>query len=347
MEPTEPLPHMPQLDALRALAFGAVAFSHILPSTNRWGVLVGTVGVQLFFVLSGFLITGILLRERGRSDPYLVMWRFYVRRALRIFPLYYAVIALGYWADIEPFRETVAWTLSYTTNFYLFFQQSFAGPISHFWTLAVEEQFYVLWPVLILFVPVRHLGKLAVAAVVGAVAYRLALAVVWPHLRFSRFLLPGSLDALAGGSLLAIAWKPHRERLTQPCLWVGANLATALLIVEATGTVVPILDAIRPLAMNLLFVPLIAAAALGFSGATGRLLENRTLIGLGRISYGLYVWHLLSAAILVRFFDIRIESLRPLAQLAAFAGTTLALSLASWFLLERPVNQLKRFVPYP
>ena len=155
MKPDTAAEHMPQLDALRALAFVGVAVSHWSPNFLAGIVPWGT-GVQLFFVLSGFLITGILLRSRpadlGISMP-TALRVFYVRRCLRIFPLYYGVLALCLLFAIGPIATTWPWHVSYLSNLF-YARQGHASPVEdpflHLWSLSVEEQFYLLWPLVAL-----------------------------------------------------------------------------------------------------------------------------------------------------------------------------------------------------
>src|SRR5437762_7625759 len=141
---------MPQLDGLRALAVTAVIAQH-------YKVLVGGAGygVHLFFVLSGFLITRILLGERENVETLGItrvraFRQFYVRRMLRIFPLYYFVVIAGIALGVRNAREYAPWLLTYTFNLKMAAQGTVVEPFVHFWSLAIEEQYYLVWPWLIL-----------------------------------------------------------------------------------------------------------------------------------------------------------------------------------------------------
>src|SRR4029450_13372172 len=147
-EHSNALKYMQQLDGLRAMAVLAVLWTHYLPEEDwLFGVYWGGFGVRLFFVLSGFLITGILLKSRqyvmqGPQPAAFALRPFYSRRLLRIFPLYYTTLAVTALMAIPPVRETMVWHITYLSNVYFSIQGRFHGPIRHFWSLSVEEQFY-------------------------------------------------------------------------------------------------------------------------------------------------------------------------------------------------------------
>jgi peptidoglycan/LPS O-acetylase OafA/YrhL len=166
-------PHWTQLDGLRGLAVIAVVAHHY--AEHFWhssgGGPVALAAVRLFFVLSGFLITGILLRskeeiDRGRQTMAGALRIFYLRRALRIFPLYYLTIAIGVAANLPPAREILPWLCAYLVNVRVERTGEWVEVFSHFWTLSVEEQFYLFWPLLIFCVRRRHLPAVIVATVV-------------------------------------------------------------------------------------------------------------------------------------------------------------------------------------
>ena len=132
--------HAPHLDGLRAVAVLAVAWSHWAPR-HQFGIPFGT-GVHLFFVLSGYLITRILLRIRTADSRAAGLRAFYIRRALRIFPAYYLWVAFAV-ATLPSVAATWPWHVGYLSNLLIYRQHEWAGPVSHWWSLAVEEQFYL------------------------------------------------------------------------------------------------------------------------------------------------------------------------------------------------------------
>jgi len=347
--------HYPQLDGLRAIAVALVFLHHWSPLNLSLGII----GVQLFFVLSGFLITRILLELRNSSDTSgeLILFslrQFYARRFIRIFPLYYFCLILFVILDRFAIRETAIWHFLYLSNFRFFFLGSFEGSFSHFWTLAVEEQFYLIWPFVVLLAPRERLPRILLLFIVLAPLTRAAIwTTVGPHYASTSTLLPANLDTLGLGAIGACwvgasGWVPEPVRrwsvLVVPvCLieifvarWVGGN-----------GIFVTILDSLAVAVVSLWCVIL---GTSGFSGFFGAFLMNPAIQYLGRISYGLYVWHMFAPAFLRNLLKVvglpETWNHGVVGFLLLFAGTVTVASV-SWILLERPLNRLKSRFPYP
>jgi peptidoglycan/LPS O-acetylase OafA/YrhL len=302
-EPTRPV-HHPGLDGLRGIAVLLVLYCHAPQLFGRndgsdgwpWAASRGAwLGVDLFFVLSGFLITGLLLQDRSRPGA---LGRFWLRRALRIFPLallYLAVLAaaLAWVPGLARLREPGAfwWALTYTTNVRVLLEGWRSPPFDILWSLAVEEHFYLVWPFVVLFVRRRSVALATAALVLSA-----------PLLRW--LLLPGHgalgvyvatwcrTDALAAGALLALAWHgPWRDAVLRAgrwCLlpatvWLGWVLAVPVPAWFHIGGLSAIAGA---------FVAWVAVA-LAPPRWLAPVLTHGALRAVGRISYGLYVWHLL------------------------------------------------------
>jgi len=200
---------MQQLDAVRAIAVFAVFLEHLLPNEAviRHVLPWGPMGVRCFFVLSGFLITGILLNCRDAVDTGQVgrgkmLYRFYARRCLRIFPPYYLVVAAM--CLISPtIREYGWWFVAYLQNF-LFWHEDKMMVSAHLWSLAVEEQFYLMWPFVVLFTPSRLLLPVIISTVFIGPIFRWIGVYVLDWSVMSTAVLPfAALDSLGMGSLLA------------------------------------------------------------------------------------------------------------------------------------------------
>jgi peptidoglycan/LPS O-acetylase OafA/YrhL len=356
---TPPSAHkMPQLDALRAFAVLSVLFVHFVARPPYWLAIVpwAACGVQLFFVLSGFLITGILLDSRKQVEAgvsrFWMLRQFYTRRFLRIFPLYYAVVLIAWIIKLPGFTDTLGWNLSYLTNFYIVRTGRWIEAASHLWTLSVEEQFYLVWPWVVLFLPSRWLLRTFIAVAIFAVGYRV-LASNWlgPWVGITPF---ASFDCFGAGALLALAQRREKAgdpRLRRILSVIGLSLGIPFLISALVSHFPPQSIAGRAglmnLAMPLLCMPLISRAAEGFTGIPGILLTQRPLLYIGKISYGIYIFHVpvvylanLNGSKWLNWLPLRI----PVA--AVFLIGTLAVAAISWHFFERPINQLKRLFPY-
>ena len=194
-----------QLDALRAIAVTMVLYSHFFAAGGS--SFLGHLGVRLFFVLSGFLITRLLLEARAAAEfeagP--ALRSFYIRRALRIFPPYFAVLGLVWLTDLEQSRGSLLWHALYLSNFWYALRNEWTPwLLCHFWSLSIEEQFYIAWPLIVLLAPRRRIE----AITIGVIALSLAYRFYWPvtaNTALARDLVPpASMDALACGALLAM-----------------------------------------------------------------------------------------------------------------------------------------------
>ena len=348
----------PQLDALRAFAVLGVLLAHTMPWTQD-AFDAGSAGVRLFFVLSGFLITGILLRARaqaaaagaGRGQ---VLRAFYARRFLRIFPPYYGVLALALLLGLPQVRETLAWHLAYLSNF---FAATHGWPqpyLGHLWSLSVEEQFYLVWPAVILFTPRRWLPAALVGTVcVGPPARLVFTALVGDPIRGGTVPLT-CLDSLGLGALLALAHQSGpgaRARLRRACFGAGAALFLAVLGASLLKVGAGFRVAGKELAFALLFTWLVDRADAGFGGPARRLLEWRPLVYAGGISYGIYLYHEFLPPLLHRLDPWLPAALRFPAghgpvRLLYVAAATLPVAALSWHLFEKPLNGLKGRFPY-
>ena len=351
--------HRPQLDALRALAVIPVLLVHFWPTLPS----LGQEAVRLFFVISGFLITLQLLDGRAAlaapaaaNGRWRVIGRFVARRALRILPVYYLVLVLLALANAPDVRRDFALHAAYASNLLAAARDDWgAAPTAHLWSLATEEQFYLVWPLLVLWLP-RHVLLLVVVAAIGlAPAVRVALLAGMAHAGEAPIALwvlpPTSLDALGFGALLAL-WRddaPTRGRLRRAgvvafVLWLVATLLVHWGDVRALAipnlTVVPVLWALACCA-------LVDAAWRGIPGAAGAVLDSRALGYLGRISYGIYLYHLpahWAASVAAQRLHLPMPGGEP----ATFVlGSVLAIAVAalSWHAFEQPINRLKRHWP--
>jgi peptidoglycan/LPS O-acetylase OafA/YrhL len=324
----------------------------------------GVLGVDLFFVLSGFLITGILLDAKGNEHYFR---NFYMRRILRIFPVYFFVLAVllillplltPLPEALEQAREHQIWLWTYTTNFFLAARESWALTyLSHFWSLAIEEQFYLVWPVIVLCLRRSSLEKACTGLIAVALLSRIALSLLGAG-EIALFVLTlVRLDALGVGALLATIIR----REGGPSFLASKGAPAAVLF---GGAAVGVMTFHVTIGSGLALLPIIVATlyVLCFGGLlltslpdnpsriTARLLEIRWLGLLGKYSYGLYIYHGIIASYMI---DIGLQGRLAEATgsntiaiaLQALAGATLsiAVSVLSYKRLEKSFLRLKRY----
>jgi peptidoglycan/LPS O-acetylase OafA/YrhL len=325
------LPRIPQLDGLRALAVLCVMAFHFIPWLDRVAPL-GSIGVRLFFVLSGFLITRILLDLRTQPvGP--ALRSFYLRRALRIFPLFYLVLSITFAMNIGPVRSTIGWHVSYLTNVYLFDRSGWHGSISHLWSLAVEEQFYLVWPWLVLLMPARRLPLMI--AVMIAIAPLSRLLVGGPM----NSVLPSScLDSLGAGALLA--FPAARAYAVRAGIVVGLPLLSVMLGLRYAGLAPVATEIALDFGVSLTAAWMVGRAIDGFGGVAGALLIARPITYVGTISYGLYLYHGFMPYVLGRYVPGFLE-LNWATRFTLLVAGTFAVATASWRFFEAPILTVK------
>ena len=332
-EPPGPPRREPQLDGLRCLAFLAVFGLHAAPTRFSWG----WGGVQVFFALSGFLITRILVRgHSGRIGGDL--GRYYLRRTLRIFPLYYAVIAL---VALEGKLPDAVWLLTYTYNIRGYFNRGVDPErMGHFWTLCVEEQFYLIYPLLLLACPPRGRFALVGALIVGAKGFQ-----IWAEghadIRAARILLPYCGEDLLWGCLAGLIdlRRPPRRHEGLACLLIGPP--TLVLAWHLYLGRLPLAVGVQDVAAVSLYGIGSALIVFGASRCSNRWIVGALALGpvayFGRISYGLYAFHIPVLQGWGRAALVDVVLPRPWGELAL----TISLAALSWRFFEGPINRLK------
>lgn len=360
MEPLHPSPPHPariaELDGLRALAVLAVISFHYTLGTS-WAnpvTALGWAGVDLFFVLSGFLITSILLASRTRPRYFST---FYARRTLRIFPIYYLLLAVyavsaALWGGPQPWLYWIMHALylsSVVQYFHTYLLPApgfvFAG-LAVLWSLSIEELFYLLWAPVVRSLRPARLWPLLAAAIVAAPWLRFALHTrTFPEYEF----FPARFDSLAWGAALALLLRtfPSPSRLRARLGWLAAATGLAFVLVAITTGGGRDRLAIATVGYSLLaacFAGLIGWTVLGAGGRNPlcRLLRLRPARALGTVSYTTYLIHypvlaLVAAAGLAWFGSPPGVLLR---NLVAFTLTLLAAG-ASWRWIESPILRLK------
>lgn len=336
--------YWPQINALRVLAVAFVLGDHYLGYYFTKTGFSGSHGVYLFFVISGFLITSILLSYRDEVDAGETsvggqLKRFYARRSLRIFPIYYltlfAMMAAGQFKDADNFL----WLLTYTQNIYAAIKGDW-GQLGHFWSLATEEQFYLVWPLVVLLAPRKSLVWILVGAIALAIGFRLEGALTGQGGELAYYTLPiASLDTLGLGALLALAPLDRFETARAMFRKYGVLLLLPVFLIIPLR---PTLGFLQPTVVGLASLWMIEMCRVGVGGLMGRILSLPIVLYVGQISYGIYAYHQAPHLILpIETFAFQPGPLQYLVSAVVYTAMTLALAALSWRFFEQPINRLK------
>jgi peptidoglycan/LPS O-acetylase OafA/YrhL len=380
--------YIPELDGLRGIAIMAVVLFHARPEpASLFNPLpwlytllgLGPTGVDLFFVISGFLITSILMSTKG-STPRSYFWSFYARRTLRIFPLYFFAVAAFFYVGLPVLHNTGAllqtdrsaqiWYWTYLVNW-----NDAAGHIipyvAHFWSLAVEEQFYLLWPAAVFFCAVRYFPALCVG--LGAFSFLLRVILSTGHFMapelLSEYLHRATitrLDTLAVGALIAaVVRNPEWTKLVRgqiKLITPAAFCAFLLIWLAGQQGMSFLMNTFGYLASAIAYgcVVFVCVTNHGGSHLLCRVARWRPLRSIGRYSYAIYIAHMFvnfyvymawTHTVLPQIRQIHgVEQIPPIAAALCYLGLNLGLSymvgIASWHLFEKHFLQLKKYFPY-
>jgi peptidoglycan/LPS O-acetylase OafA/YrhL len=341
---------VPSLDGLRAVSIALVLLAHLV--SDRW--FPGGFGVLTFFVISGFLITRLLLAE-FKARATISLGSFYLRRILRLYPavlVYTAVVTAVYLIaapNLIDWPEPMSALFYYANYLFVYYNVQHVQvtmPFTHFWSLSIEEQFYIFFPAILLLCRGRAAAIAAVAAAVCAIALALRIygALRHPELLGTEYFYLRTemrMDSIAFGVLIAAACDlPRGRRLI---LWLVRPVPVIIALLIAVACFADREPFFRETARYTL---LAAAIAIGLCAvvfgqryaAANRILNSRPAVWVGRLSYSLYVWHLATAEVIRHYF----ASLpHPVVAALALAACVIAAAL-SYYGLERPLIGLRR-----
>jgi peptidoglycan/LPS O-acetylase OafA/YrhL len=364
--------HIPALDGLRGVAILMVMLFHFgseVDDLGHYSILcrplrVGWAGVDLFFVLSGFLITGILLETR--RDPRYFR-NFYMRRTLRVFPLYFLVtgtvaVASGmssvaaHWLGLAWHSQWWYWT--YASNFLVTVHGGWVGPFDHFWSLAVEEHFYLVWPLVVFFLDRRQLFWTCGVLVAIAFVSR-CVATHDGHASLAAYVLtPCRMDSLACGAAMAIICRTRSgQRLLVRWGWPMILILVAGLAGVAGMAHGYSSGRLAVQRFGLTLMAMLCAMVVALASPTGAgvanwmvvVLRHRVLRFLGRYSYAMYIFHPLFESVRRSIFSGwhgQQNVIFFVCYVMVSMATAIAPAMLSWHLLEKPILNLKRYFSY-
>ena len=333
---------IPSLDGLRAISIALVMLAHAA-GTRGFPVWIpgfvtehGFLGVQIFFVISGFLITRLLLDEHATTGA-ISLGLFYARRTLRIFPPFYlflGVVAAGTWAGIFSVpRRDLVFAATYTMNY---LTRGGVWLTGHTWSLAVEEQFYLIWPLAIKLVGARRATWSA--AIVAAASPLFCLAVYLFNADIGGRLIkyfPFVADSIAAGCVLAacLPWVRRHHKALRLAHPLGEFVIPVLLILDL-GRNHPVISlGVTETALNLCICYCIARYTAYPTGFVGKLLNHRYVTFVGKLSYSWYLWQ----QMFVNRFERNIVTSFPINIGAAFGCAAI-----SWYSVELPLAGLRK-----
>lgn len=352
------------LDGVRAIAAFCVLVDHLFPhDTIIWRMFsYGRFGVDAFFILSGYLIIDILLSGRAQIEQGVSVGRvwsdFFARRALRILPIYFGIILVFVAAKYAPVTSVALWHFTFASNIGASLYQIDFSNLGHFWSICVEEQFYLVVPLAILFFSAQRSFRIIYTVVAFCLLAKVLLSIfVAPHNPYIVARLPiTNVECLTYGALIAYATRVADARAmllslvkwaTVPAIVVVAAISCYRFAFGDAGWVIAPRQAVQDLAYACAFGPLILMAVeRRLPPIINRLLTLQTITYLGRISYGTYAIHFA----MIPFYGYFLSPMHVQAGgYKAFVIECLiayAMASLSWFALERPILGLKRhFVP--
>jgi peptidoglycan/LPS O-acetylase OafA/YrhL len=325
------------MDGLRAVCVLMVLTEHLFRGVGQGGI-----GVAIFFVISGYLITSII---RGYSDDLSLReaaGRFYWRRTLRLFPAFYLCILLAAVLDLGDMRDNWWINALYLNNFKVAFDGAWNGS-SHFWTLCVEEQFYLIWFFVVALTPRKQLLPVIIGCLIAAPAYR-GVMYAAGYTSFTSMLLPGVMDSLAMGALICciLDTEIYARFLKYRLPILIASVAVIVITHWSSGAFTRILLRCD---INILALCLVSAVRERKADWMFDWLGNRYLRHIGKISYGIYVYHGFMSALFRKtgweWATIHNRLGPDFIRFLVLSAAAIAIAELSWRFVEKPIMRLK------
>jgi peptidoglycan/LPS O-acetylase OafA/YrhL len=293
--------YIKQLDSIRTFAVMLVVMSHWFMASLESIFPFGNLGVNIFFVLSGFLITRILLTEKAEIEgstvhksKLLSIGRFMMRRSLRIFPIYYLVLLGLYFGDsyiATSMPEDWKYYVLYVQNFLFYFRQSWPGKLSPFWSLAVEEQFYLIWPWLLFFVNRKHIKKVIIIGIIVGTLSSLLFPFIPGKADLTPILTLCCLQSFCLGGLLSYWITEDKGEIVKNYSLLKKIATMSFLLYLNIKLFCPDIAYFDRLFESIITSWIIASILLNKANRFDFILSNKVLISIGKVSYGIYLFH--------------------------------------------------------
>ncbi|MBE0391140.1 acyltransferase [Flavobacterium sp. PL002] len=343
--------YIPGLNGIRAIAVIFVILSHRFPADSIVNIFpIGSYGVDVFFVLSGFLISRTLFfqiigdKEVGLTNLTIIK-KFFIKRSLRIFPIYYLLLLFMFLTGGiigNQFRENILWYVFYGSNYLNYYENRWFGSLAHLWSLSVEEQFYIFWPLLLLFVfKKRILLFIGLLIIIGTCA-------PFFYSGLGNILTISCVNAFGIGALLAYVEiiRPDYEILF---VKISKLILLPIVLLVCIHNIV----AVIPFFSERLAISLLAIAIIGYCRYDSKsilvtyILDNKVLNFIGIISYGIYLYHNIVPKywvwVLQKIGWITPASINKFSYLEFLIQTVfiIGISYLSWVIVEKPILKLK------
>lgn len=348
-----PNEHYSQINALRFFAAFGVIHLHwfdkgilsLFDLTTSLDFSFGSYGVQIFFILSGFLIAEILIKKkRSTEDRSRILKNFYIRRVLRIFPVYFLYIFLLLLLKDKYVLDNIIWYLSHTVNIRFYLDQSLSDIWSdHLWTLSIEEQFYLFFPLIFVFISKR----MELVFVILLLSFSIVYDVVSVNNEFHGLLLPGQSMFLGAGIFLAVLKQNYFTIFGwfEKDFWKYLSLVLLITTIVVYYIYFPVEtnNVFIDIYLAIIFSLLVVSFIYGFNSGLKKLFENSFIGYLGQISYGLYIFHKIIPLVVLIFtehFNIHLNL-----PLFYFVNLSLLILLShfSWRFFESKFLLLKKY----
>lgn len=358
--------YVKQFDTVRAFAVILVVISHWIEGTNNI-FNIGTIGVNIFFVLSGFLITQILFKDKQQAElmdsntsRLSIIGKFTARRALRIFPVYYLllfILIMGRSFHPNTMMKDWPYYFSYLQNFQFYFNQAWSySKLSPFWTLAVEEQFYIFWPWIMIFSPKKYLIHVLSGGFLIGFLVQLYIYSFMANNTFAYLLTPACIDAFCIGGILAyiIVYQNALDRYYPFIKTIGwiALLIFIVINVFKINFIIP-----QRTLVSLITMWLLAKILTNKNESFNYIMSNELIMSIGKVSYGIYLFHNFVPINVQRILDLlkkypnKLPLMNELLNISNYqvgfllicAIVLLFVTYTSFNLIEKPILKLKKY----